>query len=436
MAEKPNDLKNKPVIGEQTGSQGTSAGISTFMQIPGLDATPAGTYQTYRSMLMDPTIALARAVVMSPLVCNTWSVKSTDGTPEDRVSFIEDMIDPMTRHFVRAMLRSLDYGWAGFEKVFEVSNGRWTLKRLKPLLHDITQINIDSNGKFQGFKQSSTDLPREKALLFTYDREGDNHYGRPRLENIRETWSWWKQANEGAARYDRKIAGVMPVIHYPPGKSIDKSGIERDNYEIGKGVLDSIAAGHGIAVPNRKAMEDDSDGKEWSIELMEDKGGRQPSFIERLRYLDSLKFRGYLRPERSALEGQFGTKAEAQTHGDLGLLDGEQLQSDLAETINWHVVDQLLVLNFGEDARGSVYFEPNPIQDESRTLAREVIKGMTATPDGREFLRVYLDFEQISEMTTLPTLPDAPDQSDNKLVDADNPAKSIMDELESTVTKG
>ncbi|HCD32302.1 MAG TPA: hypothetical protein DER01_07825, partial [Phycisphaerales bacterium] len=116
--------------------------------------------------------------------------------------------------------------------------------------------------------------------------------------------------------------------------------------------------------------------------------------------------------------------------------DGEQLQSDLAETINWHVVDQLLVLNFGEDARGSVYFEPNPIQDESRTLAREVIKGMTATPDGREFLRVYLDFEQISEMTTLPTLPDAPDQSDNKLVDADNPAKSIMDELESTVTKG
>jgi hypothetical protein len=265
MADHPTNLNAKPEIGEQTGAQGASVGLTTWMQIPGLDTIPAGTYQTYRQMLMDPTIALARAVVMAPLVNNTWSVSSREGTPEDRVAFIEEMLDPMVSTIVENALLSLDYGWSGFEKVFDITGGKFVLKKLKPLMHDITHINVDTGGKFQGFKQSSVSLPVEKALLFTNERYGDNHYGRARLENIRETWSWWRQANEGAARYDRKIAGVMPVIHYPPGKSPDKNGIERDNYEIAKGVLDAIAAGHGIAVPNKRAMDDGLDGKEWSI---------------------------------------------------------------------------------------------------------------------------------------------------------------------------
>ncbi|MFG0247518.1 MAG: hypothetical protein ACF8OB_01420 [Phycisphaeraceae bacterium JB051] len=435
MAEPAPDLKDKPEIGEQTGAQSGAVGLTSFMQIPGLSPAPAGTYDTYRQMLSDPTIALARAVVMSPLIGNTWSIQSKDDTPEDRALFIEEMLDPMIRHIIRGMLRSLDYGWAGFEKVFEIREGKLVLKRLKPLLHDMTEINVDRNGKFQGFKQSAVELGLNKSLLFTYDREGDNHYGRPRLENARQPWSWWNQANEGAARYDNKIAGVMPVIHYPLGKSKDKTGTERDNYEIAQNVLNNIAAGKGIAVPNRKAMEDDSDGKEWSIELMEDKGGRQGSFNDRLRYLDSLKFRAMLRPERSALEGQFGTKAEAQTHGDLGLLDGEQIQVDLAETVNWHVVDQLLVLNFGEEARGSVWFEPNPLQDESKQLARDIVKAMAGTPDGREFLRIHLDLQQVFELTSLPMLPE-PEAPEDDPDPEDSPANSILDELETTVNRG
>ena len=430
MAERPAKLSDKPQMGEETGSQAVAMGLSTWVELPGLDDAPPGTYDTYRAMLTDPTIALARAVVMAPIVGNTWSVQSSEGTPEDRVKFIEDMLDPMISDIAEKTLLALDYGWVGFEKVFDMSEGKIVLKRLKHLLHDITQINIDNNGKFQGFKQASVSLPVEKTLLFTCDRLGDNHYGRPRLENIRQTWSWWLQANDGAARYDRKIAGVMPVVHYPTGQSIDKDGIERDNYEIAQRLLDAIAAGHGIAVPNLKAMDDDADGKTWAIELMEDKGSRQPGFIERLRYLDSLKFRGYLRPERSALEGQFGTKAEAQTHGDLGLLDGEKLQKDISRLINWYVVDQLLVLNFGEQARGSVWFIPNPLQDANVQFSRDLVKAMLATPDGREELKLYMDLEQTLELTKLPLLPEPLKPEKPK---AGNPADSLLDDLEKRV---
>lgn len=434
MPNPPANLKTKPNTGEETGSQGAAVGLSTWVELPGLKDAPPGTYETYRAMLMDPTIALARAVVMAPLIGNTWAIQSKDDTPEDRVTFIEDMLDPMISTIIENSLLSLDYGWAGFEKVFEVRDGKFTLKRLKPLLHDITQIDINNNGKFQGFKQAAINLPVEKSLLFTNDRYGDNHYGRSRLENARQTWSWWIQANDGAARYDKKIAGVMPVVHYPPGKSIDKHGNSVDNYEIAQRFLDSIASGHGIAIPNefmKFAEADIPERRQWIVELMEDRGSRQPGFGDRLRYLDSLKFRGYLRPERSALEGQFGTKAEAETHGDLGLLDGEKKQKDIAQVVNWHVIDQLLVLNFGEDARGSIWYAPNPLQDASVQFARDLVKTMMSTPDGREEIRLYADLSQVVEVTKLPLLPEPievtpPDTNDE-------PADSILNELESRV---
>jgi hypothetical protein len=126
------------------------------------------------------------------------------------------------------------------------------------------------------------------------------------------------------------------------------------------------------------------------------------------------------------LEGQFGTKAEAQTHGDLGLLDGEKLLRDTSRVVNWHVVDQLLVLNFGEDARGSVYFEPNPLQDASVQFARDLVKAMMSTPDGREEIKIYADVQQIIESTSLPMLPDVATVTPP---DTGNPADSILNDL-------
>lgn len=399
--------ETRPDIGERTKIQGGAVigGIpsATILLRP-------GTYATYRLMRTDPTIALARAVVMAPIQAAQWSVEAKDDTPDERVAFIKDQfIEQRTLILADALRGGLDYGWQGWEKIFELRENRLRIRRFKPLLHDITHIEADkTTGNFMGYKQGEIIVPLENALIYTHDREGDNHYGRSRLENIRRTWSGWMDCNDGAARYDKKIAGAWIVVHYPIGTSRDKDGTERPNWEIARDILNGIVASGQIAVPNSFAGEVDDlnnqrpEKRQWMIEVLEDKGGRQPQFIDRLRYLDSLKFRGMLRPERAAMEGQFGTKAESESQADMSLVEGEQLHQDIVRTINWHAVDQVLALNYGEESRGSVWLSPMPLQDAKRGTYQQIIAAMLQNPTTMLELFTEIDRDAVFDLLDIP----------------------------------
>lgn len=402
----------RPRLGDEQTKTQAKAGFGLMGAMPGLGPVSPGTYDTYRKMRADPTVALARSVVRSPIESNKWTFEAKDDAPDGALELIQEQMQSMRPIVIKAMLDAMDLGWAGFEKVFEVR--AWSppeggqakpvlwLKKLKPLLQDITEILADkADGRFMGFKQKDTEIGVDNALLYTFDREGDNHYGRARLENVRNVWAWWEDANKGAAKYDNKIAGVFPHVTFPPGKGQGATGNEEDNFELAKRMVSAIQAGNGIVTPKiASAYADEEDlndpkAQAWTVTLLEDRGSRQPGFIERLRYLDTLKMRGYLRPERVALEGQFGTKAEAGVHADIAILDGELIDQDIARVINWHVVDQLMALNFGEDARGTVYITPAPLQDELKALYVELVKALMGQPAGLELLLDWLDWDAI-----------------------------------------
>ena len=425
----------EPKTGEATGSQQGRGGdlISSMAQIPGLSRPLAPTIATYRQMRSHPTIALARAVVSGPIVSSEWSYDSEDDAPEAWVDFIREQIDPMRRMLVNNHLRAvLDYGYQPYEKVFELRKpqsmagpSRWMIRRCKPLLHDITSVLINKEtGRFEGFKQGDTTVPLEKSLLYSHDGEAGNYYGRPRMENARKAWSNWNDANEAAGRYDNKISGVILVLHYPTGSSLDQNGNKTDNSELAKLVLNKLGGGNAVAVPNEysaaTAARDmgKTEFKSWQLDIIEDSGNRQSGFVERLSYLDKQMMRAFHRPERAALEGTHGTLAEAGAHGDIGLTDGDELHQEIAENINWHLVDQLLVLNFGEDARGAVFIKPAPIVDQLKQIAIKIIENFSAAPDGREDLKLLLELDQIMDLAGLPrsesNMDDLREQDDDK----------------------
>ncbi len=438
MAESPT-----PPQGQETRAQLGAAAASPFMcDIPGYGPVPSSTYATYRKMLADPTIALARMVVRAPIEAGQWSFEARDDAPPGAVEFVQEVYESMRPQLVGEMLRALDFGWQGFEKIFEVKpwnppkppparqpdanpqsqdvndtltpapripGGLRMFVRHKSLLPELTEILLNKDtGTFEGLRQGKVELGADKCLVYTHDGEGDNRYGRSRLENLREVWSWWRECNDGAHRYDRKIAGVFPHVQYPMGTGRDASGAERPNYELALRLAENIAAGRPIVTPKLAAAfvneEDINDPKAqaWVVSLLEDRGSRQPGFIERLKYLDSLKLRGYLRPERVALEGQHGTLAEAGEHGDLAITDGELLHADMARVINWHGVDQLLVLNYGEQARGSVYISPAPLRDTKRGLLMDLVKALMASPTGVELMLDWLDWDALFDLLGLP----------------------------------
>jgi hypothetical protein len=384
-------------MGEKTNAQVIIAAHGDVLGGALLPASNA----TYRKMRKHPTIALARALSIAPIVAADWSVeKRDDDTPDGWVDFISNQLLPIREPLVdSAMEGGTDFGWQPWEKVFDTdSDGLIVLRKLKPLLQDITEILVDRvTGAFEGFRQreaggfgQAVTLPLENSLLIPFRVEGTDWYGEPLLENARNAWNDWHASNKGARKYDEKVAGSHFVVYYPLGQTEDGTGTLVDNCTLARRILDSLEASGSIAMPATVAahVEDlAGDNPAWRIEILADGSARQYSFGARLDYLDAQMARAMLIPERSVLQGQHGTQAEAGEHIDLALTHADLTHRHITRMVNWHVVDQLLSINYGQDARGAVRLVAAPIRDAKLSFLREVYVAFLANPSG--FLEEY-----------------------------------------------
>ena len=86
------------LAGRVTGNQnrrGLSSVGGTIIDLPGSSPAPVGNYQTYRRMLDDPTIALARVGMMGPIIAGHWGFEARYGVPAERKEFFQTMLEPM-----------------------------------------------------------------------------------------------------------------------------------------------------------------------------------------------------------------------------------------------------------------------------------------------------------------------------------------------------
>lgn len=372
-----------------------------------LPTTLPRSFESYRTIRRQPTVSMARALSVAPVVAAEWSVGSDDGVPEDRVEFVRELVDLHEPIVERSLLGGIDFGWQAFEKVFDVDKGRVVLRKLKPLLHDLTSILVDEHtGAFTGFRQGDVDVPVENALLVSFRVEGTRWYGESLLEYIRTTYDKWVTVDAGASTYDKKVAGSHWIIYYPPGTTLVK-GVEKDNADIASDLLKAMQASAGIMMPSTVAKFVDQmkePPKGWEIDLVSDKGvSSQSTFIDRLAYLDKMFVRGLGFPERAILEGEFGTKAEAGVHARAAITNMDLMHRFVTRVVNWHLVDQLLALNWGEEARGTVWLIASPIDDVKIDWLREVyLKIIGSTSGFAEELGV-VDRKALKEMLSVPS---------------------------------
>jgi len=397
MTETVRDLK------EKTGPQLTAAPVGTVLiGTPGgnfyLPRTAGATYSTYRDIRKDPTTALVRTLITSGIVSAGWSTEKDDDAPDDWRVFIQGQMKAVRAALVEAaVLGGVDFGWSPFEKCFRVEGGRIVIDKVKPLLQDITNIFVDARGNFTGFDQpwgQSVFVPfgdgrsaASRALLFPWRVEGTNWYGYPLLENVRDVFAKWTTAEEHAETFDEKVAGSRLVVYYPPGKT-KVDGVDTPNETIAQTIIDTLDASGSVGVPTTVANYVDALDKRstgWRIESIRDKGPA-PVTLERLEYLDVLKVRGMGMPERTILHGaQEGAKAGSETAQTFAIRNLEAMASYVAKIVNAFLVDQLLTLNYGPDAKGRVYVVASPIQDETREfladIAADVLKSQPSLAD-------------------------------------------------------
>jgi hypothetical protein len=167
-------------------------------------AIPAGTYQTYRNMLEHPAIRHARAKLIARIKSADLQLETAEGATAEMQRPAEKLIEQLRRSFLNDAATMLDYGWVGFEVIFEINNLSLEAERLKWLLPDITTILLDNNGIFAGLRNGAAeneqvDVGCSNALCITLRAPGDGRavsYGRSQLENVRQLWGRWKSGLE------------------------------------------------------------------------------------------------------------------------------------------------------------------------------------------------------------------------------------------------
>lgn len=377
---------------EKTGAQ-----TIRYLREPGVlhrDTAAFGTYAEYRVLRKDPTIALGRGLLISGIGAGSWSVEIDEGVSPAIRDFVKTLMD-LREEVMRCTVGygRVDFGWMPFEKIYEVKDGLITI-RLKCLLHDMTTILIDKHGNFQGYRQTDVqtisviDIPVEQCLHIAFDVEGSNLYGFPLLENIRDTQNAWAECNAGAKRYDSKIAGSHWIVHYPPGASV-VDGETVQNAEIASQLLTALQSSGMMSLPTTTAQQvqelnDTNVAKlyQWKVELISDTGTRQQAFGTRLGYLDSLKIRGLVLPERSMLEGLHGTLAEAETHASMAITHMEEIDKEITSQVNRQIVDPLILFNFGPEQVGKVRLVAAPLVDLKIEFLRKLYLALVPTDSG------------------------------------------------------
>lgn len=409
--------------GELTGPQITSRQAIDTMTGELTNLRSREWHKKVRLMRRDPTISFVRRLAVVTVLAADWSYEVNANVPDGAADYVKETLEPHRLSLVDTSMKGcIDHGWQSYEKVFQRDDvaGRAAigLKKLKPLMHEMTTILVDAKtGTFDGLRQvdatgTTIDIPVETALHVAFDVEGTDWYGEPSMAAMERVHDDALEVEKSCRRYHRKIAGTFWIITYPIGKSF-YDGQEIDNFEVARRIINSLQSSGCVTVPRSvKAFLDVANAKSasdeaWSIELKTDSSAGQAAFTERSSYLDKLKARALGFPERSVLEGQYGTKADADVHSDFAIAGQELRHITLCQAYSWHLVNQLLEIEYGPDARNTVWVRPMPLTDSSRSVLKDVYKTLLGSPEGQAQIASRIDVDVLAERIGIPTLPES-----------------------------
>jgi hypothetical protein len=124
----------KPKEGERTGAQSdvrqsTDRMSGTMVSVEGVGAFPianSGTFDEYEKILTQPTVVEVRGIVLSAVITNKWELQKKDDAKQEWLDFISEQpqfVEGLSE-LIRDGTRSLDYGFAPFEKVYGKKGNR------------------------------------------------------------------------------------------------------------------------------------------------------------------------------------------------------------------------------------------------------------------------------------------------------------------------
>jgi SPP1 gp7 family putative phage head morphogenesis protein len=367
-------------------------------------------YRILDQMRLDDQVKAALALKKHSVLASGWTIASPEGLPDDWVvtRFVEQVwrnLDPPFDEAAMHILSALDYGFSVAEKVWAEVDGQVVLAGLRGKRPHDFDFDVDPWGRWRegGVLQRQQTfgpvrLPPEKFIVFSYDGEWGNRYGRSDLEAAYRPW-WIKDNAYKWLAILLESLGVPPVIGlYDPARYTPQ---QIDDL---KQALENLQARTFGIFPRPQG----ADALEfWTPELA---GQAARVFLPALEAFDRAIARAILMPGLLGMtpEQQQGSFARARVQFDVFVLVIESLRRSIANALQV-VVRELVDYNFSVDAYPE--FRWLPMTDEvrldilDRWQALVGVRVVTPQPDDEAHIRAMLGFP---ERTIAAPSPQAP----------------------------
>ena len=338
-------------------------------------------FSEYAKMLNDAQVRAGFDLIVMGVLMKPWKIRHPDKeVVETLTRNLENLIYPSFRNSMKGMLSAISYGFSVTEMVFEDYKGKWLIRHsngLKTLNPDYIKFFSDPYGNLKKIEEdvggSRIELPLDRMLVWSHNREFGNWYGQSLLNACYKNWfikdAMVKFANIGYERFGSPILlGIAPT----PG--------DMEN------VLDTIehlyARSQGVLLKR-------NDKDPTAIEVIES-SRRQMPYDSYIRYQDEMILRRMLIGQKlfEGGGGVYGPKVPF----DIILMRFEDFRLELTG-----VLDQMLAfvseLNWTLEVLPKLTFAPLTTMDMAaiRSTIMESIEKGIVSPD-ENWIRDELGF--------------------------------------------
>jgi hypothetical protein len=407
---------------------------------PGFGKAPPGTPALYWEMAKYSACVLAYVITTGPIFAGTRTLEicRDDGTPARKrpngplagdgpTQSPEDKIKvEQERHFgplwpdILNGLECLNQGNWLQEVLWDRVESLTLPVRFKDFLPGEAMLAVDPYGDFAGYRPSfaggtfdtadENDRAPQYALLHVHQPHKNRIWGFPRLENCREPWYRATKTDNEIDKALQKSSGIsLQVLIDHEFAFRDDSGNKVTAKQAAQTYVNALANGGTAMGPRytftKAAMEKNPElAKIKPIETDQfDWGSTAPAILAGIAALDARDkriMRAYGRPEREAMEGEHGTKAESGVQGAIGTLDSEKVHAERVDQFNKQTWRTLLRTNWGDKYLGKLYWKPTPLSDPQQSFLQDVAKALASAPGSTFGQRI--DEKALAKRTELP----------------------------------
>ena len=361
---------------------------------------------TYEKMALDPQIIFATALVELPILVQNYRIVSQD---EQQAAVVEESMKIIYRQLVKSMIKAYRYGFAVGEKIYDLTKMKitrtdedgdeelvyndWALiiKKVKfahpssikiirdPKTEDIKYVTQ----RYDYFTTGLSSIPRKinikKCVWFAPDAEYGNFFGEARYKAAYPAWYFGQIILQFMMSYLERRGSPSVVAKAPPGTSVNSENVKVDNLTLAMQMGQSLISNSVIAMPQ---VFDKNTGKPlWEAEYLEDKQ-RGDLFISVLTYLNTMKMRALLVPDKVGSSDGRGGNSTSESHTDVHMLNLEAMIQIIEDNINNQVIPDLINYNFQANKRRPCYIKIERLNHSKRTLYKDVFTRMLMLASG------------------------------------------------------